>query len=200
MIRGCFDGASRGNPGSAGAGAVILDDGVVVWRRAKPLGVKTNNEAEYNALAILLDELERRGARGAEICGDSRLVISQVTGAWKIKEPRLRALAEPVIARVKELNARCLWVPREQNAEADKMSNWALDKGDFEERGQSPIGEQNAHSVCEMRLKQADSDIWIVSEGAETYAVDLAHERCTCGKKRCRHMERVLSQLRCAGV
>ena len=105
MIRGHFDGASRGNPGKAGAGAVVYEDEKVVWLRAEPLGQMTNNEAEYTALSLLLDELERRGAQGAEICGDSKLVISQVTGAWKIKEPRLRALAEPLIERVRALGA-----------------------------------------------------------------------------------------------
>ena len=113
MIRGHFDGASRGNPGEAGAGAVVYADGQIVWLRAKPLGTKTNNEAEYLALSMLLDELERRGAKGAEICGDSKLVISQVTGAWKIKEPRLFALASPLIDRIRALGAQCRWVPRE---------------------------------------------------------------------------------------
>lgn len=196
MIRGYFDGASRGNPGCAGAGAVIVEDGKVIWRRANPLGMKTNNEAEYYALAMLLDELERRCARGAEIYGDSKLVVSQVSGAWKIKEPRLRALAEPIIARVKALNAVCRWVPREQNAEADKMSNWALDKGDFEEHVQSSPAQPDAPSADNMQIRQADLNIWIVCDGSEKYAVDLVHECCTCGKTHCRHMERVLAALR----
>lgn len=61
MIRAHFDGASRGNPGEAGAGMVIYDGERAIWRCALPLGMKTNNEAEYMALSLLVDELERRG-------------------------------------------------------------------------------------------------------------------------------------------
>ncbi|HPK07315.1 MAG TPA: reverse transcriptase-like protein, partial [Aminivibrio sp.] len=79
-LRGHFDGASRGNPGEAGAGAVLFDGrGTPVWECARPLGKKTNNEAEYLALLLLLEELERRGVP-ADIRGDSRLVVNQVTG------------------------------------------------------------------------------------------------------------------------
>ena len=201
MIRGHFDGASRGNPGEAGAGAVVYDGDAIVWRRAKPLGRKTNNEAEYAALALLLDELERRGVKGAEICGDSRLVISQVTGAWKIKEPRLRELAEPLIARVKSLGAVCRWVPREENAEADRLSNLALDAGDHEERfevaaANTPVPEaaqtaatERAGADGKLSAREAAPHIWLVDDGAETFAVDLIHGRCTCGRPRCAHME-----------
>ncbi|MDR3321094.1 MAG: reverse transcriptase-like protein, partial [Synergistaceae bacterium] len=58
---GYFDGASRGNPGEAGAGACLVDDGAVVWECAEYLGVKTNNEAEYTALLRLLAEVRARG-------------------------------------------------------------------------------------------------------------------------------------------
>ncbi len=201
MIRGHFDGASRGNPGKAGAGAVVYEDEKVVWLCAEPLGEKTNNEAEYLALALLLDELERRGAFGAEICGDSRLVISQITGVWKIKEPRLRALAEPLIERVKALGAHCRWVPREQNAEADRMSNVALDKGAYEESfdvpaKHAPLSDtlqpgtsERADADKSLTAREAAPHIWIVRDGEETFAVDLLHGRCTCGQARCAHME-----------
>ncbi|MBQ4491165.1 MAG: ribonuclease HI family protein [Pyramidobacter sp.] len=199
MIRGHFDGASRGNPGQAGAGAVIYDDGQVVWLRAKPLGEKTNNEAEYTALALLLDELERRGARGAEICGDSKLVISQVTGAWKIKEPRLRALAEPLIERIRALGAKCRWVPREQNAEADRMSNWALDNGDYEENAAAASKPAAAAAPAAAQkgpllIRPAAPGIWLVTDGEETFAVDLVHRRCTCGQEKCAHLELALTE------
>ena len=199
MIRGHFDGASRGNPGQAGAGAVIYDSGQVVWLRAKPLGEKTNNEAEYTALALLLDELERRGARGAEICGDSKLVISQVTGAWKIKEPRLRALAEPLIERIRALGAKCRWVPREQNAEADRMSNWALDNGDYEENAAASSVQAEAPVMKSaqrpsLSIRPAAPGIWLVTDGEETFAVDLVHRRCTCGQEKCAHLELALTE------
>jgi ribonuclease HI len=202
MIRGHFDGASRGNPGPAGAGAVIYDDGKVIWRCAEPLGTHTNNEAEYLALGILASELKRRGLHGMEICGDSRLVISQVTGKWQIREPRLRELASPVISLVRELGARCLWVPREQNSEADRMSNKALDEGHFTEDlsasggSEADPAEKTRPESVFSEILQAAPGIWIVSDGNERYAVDLKHGCCTCaaGRKegRCPHITAVL--------
>lgn len=200
MIRGCFDGASRGNPGPAGAGAVIYDGDRVVWRRALPLGVRTNNEAEYAALALLLDELERRGARGAEVCGDSKLVISQVTGAWKINEPRLRALALPLISRLQALGASCRWVPRALNAEADRLSNAALDTGELTEDAAAPgSGAPPRADAPENRcvFSPAAPGVWIAREGGEVFAVDVIHRRCTCengSSGRCFHMERLLAE------
>lgn len=210
MIRGHFDGASRGNPGEAGAGAVIYDGDRVIWRCAEPLGVRTNNEAEYMALGLLAAELERRGLRGAEICGDSRLVISQVTGAWKIKEPRLKALADPVIARVKAIGARCCWVPREKNAEADRLSNKALDEGRDREDLSSAVPEELSKVLARKKAEepasvvQVSDKIWIVREGGEEFAVDAAHRCCTCEEGRrtgkCRHVETVLLENPFAGA
>lgn len=213
MIRGHFDGASRGNPGDAGAGMVIYDGERVIWRRALPLGMKTNNEAEYMALSLLLDELERRGLKNAEICGDSKLVISQVTGQWKIKEPRLKALAEPIIERMRALQARCRWVPRARNAEADRLSNVALDKGEFIESVPldpgEPILEKQADNFAAARglsagkaggpeLRRVGAKVWLVEENGEEFAVDVEHRCCTCeeGRKtgRCRHIERILME------
>ena len=93
-MKGYFDGASRGNPGEAGAGALLEDErGRVVWETATPLGVRTNNEAEYLALILLLEETARRGLKDFEVYGDSRLVVLQFSRAWKLNEPRLRELA-----------------------------------------------------------------------------------------------------------
>ncbi|MGI6076218.1 MAG: ribonuclease HI family protein [Pyramidobacter sp.] len=204
MIRGHFDGASRGNPGISGAGAVIYDDNRILWRCAEPLGVHTNNEAEYLALAILAAELKRRGLHGVEICGDSKLVISQVTGLWQIKEPRLRELALPVIQLVKELGAQCRWVPRSENAEADRLSNWALDQGALRQDaaaagdGLMKTASEAVKRAAPLSVRQASDRIWIVADGREEYAVDVEHGCCSCekGRKdgRCRHMEAVLNE------
>ena len=219
MIKGFFDGASRGNPGPAGAGAVIYDGERVIWRCAKPLGIKTNNEAEYAALGILADELIRRNVKNPEIRGDSKLIISQVTGAWKIKEARLAALAAPLKEKLKELGASCRWIPREQNSEADRLSNIALDKGSFLEDLENqteptaePVEEKSAQKesdsseVCmktepaqRMRFKRVWGRIWLVADGNEVFAVDLAHGCCSCaeGRKdgRCRHANALLAQI-----
>lgn len=194
MIRGHFDGASRGNPGPAGAGAVIYDGETVVWRCARALGTCTNNEAEYMALAILADELEARGVKSAEICGDSKLVISQISGAWKIKEPRLAALARPIMAKLAALGTSYRWIPRSLNAEADMLSNKALDEGDFTESlpSSASSAEKSALDPAKPSLtaERIRERMWLVKDGDEYYAVDAAHGCCTCSHGRgmqCRH-------------
>jgi ribonuclease HI len=127
-VTGFFDGASRGNPGIAGAGCCILDRGEVVWECAEYLGVKTNNEAEYAALIKLLTEARSRGIDKLEIRGDSKLVVSQVNREWKINKPHLRILAEKAWELTEGMKVRLIWVPREENKLADKLSNRAIDE------------------------------------------------------------------------
>ena len=126
---GYFDGASRGNPGEAGAGACIVDDtGAIIWEYAEYLGKKTNNEAEYAALLSLLEEARKRNVSAIEIRGDSKLVVCQVNREWKINKPHLRALAERAWTLLDGLDAKLSWVPREQNKLADALSNRAIDE------------------------------------------------------------------------
>jgi ribonuclease HI len=127
-LMGFFDGASRGNPGMAGAGCCILDGGEVVWKCAKYLGVKTNNEAEYAALIALLAEACSRGMNEIEIRGDSKLVVSQVNREWKINKPHLRLLAKEAWNLMEGMKVRLIWVPREENHLADELSNIAIDE------------------------------------------------------------------------
>lgn len=124
------DGGARGNPGPAGAGVVILKGGVVVGEVSKYLGpVQTNNWAEYEAVALALAKAKELGLTGdIEFRLDSKLVVEQLMGNWKIKEPTLK----PQVAKVKELlkdfgNVRFGYVPREQNKEADRLVNEAID-------------------------------------------------------------------------
>ncbi|MDR1579549.1 MAG: ribonuclease HI family protein [Synergistaceae bacterium] len=135
-MTGFFDGASRGNPGMAGAGCCILEDGVVIWECAKYLGLKTNNEAEYAALITLLAEARSRGTREIEIRGDSKLVVSQVNREWKINKPHLRVLAQEAWELMEGMKVRLVWVSREENQLADKLSNRAIDErgGEQDER------------------------------------------------------------------
>ena len=126
---GYFDGASRGNPGEAGAGACIVrEDGNPVWECAEYLGKKTNNEAEYAALLLLLNEARARGLTGLEIRGDSKLVVCQFNREWKINKPHLRELAVRAWKLAEGLDVRLAWVPRESNKLADALSNKAIDE------------------------------------------------------------------------
>jgi ribonuclease HI len=125
---GYFDGASRGNPGLAGAGACLVDEGRIVWECAEYLGTKTNNEAEYIALLKLLEEVKSRGLAEVDIRGDSKLVVCQVNRQWKINLPHLRELAAKAWDMMDGTNARIEWVPRGENSLADALSNKAIDK------------------------------------------------------------------------
>ncbi|MQA27618.1 MAG: reverse transcriptase-like protein, partial [Micromonosporaceae bacterium] len=89
------DGGARGNPGPAGYGAVVIDpeSGEVLVERADALGVATNNVAEYSGLIAGLRAAAELGARSVEVLMDSKLVVEQMSGRWKIKHPGLRPLA-----------------------------------------------------------------------------------------------------------
>ena len=123
------DGAARGNPGPAGAGALLLDDrGNVVAELTKFLGHATNNVAEYNGLILGLEEALHRGIRDIDVRLDSLLVVEQMCGRWKIKHPRLQPLARhagELLAKFPRHEIR--HVPREENTRADALSNRAID-------------------------------------------------------------------------
>ncbi|WP_410590666.1 bifunctional RNase H/acid phosphatase [Amycolatopsis sp. lyj-23] len=124
------DGGSRGNPGPAGYGAVVKDaeTGDVLAERKESLGVVTNNVAEYNGLLAGLAAAAELGASTVDVRMDSKLVVEQMSGRWKIKHPDMQPLAE----RAKELAAgfsrvRYEWIPRAQNSHADRLANEAMD-------------------------------------------------------------------------
>src|SRR5690606_33573904 len=127
------DGGSRGNPGIAGAGIVVMADGKQVHSAAIPLGVKTNNEAEYLAVQSALEWLtEFSGTTpvsGAKFVLDSKLVVEQLSRRWKIKEPRLRALADECWQTLSALPfpVHFSHVLRHDNTHADLLANQAMD-------------------------------------------------------------------------
>ena len=124
------DGASRGNPGPAGAGAVLLDaDGHVIAELTKFLGVTTNNVAEYQGFIIGLEEAQRRGVDDLDVRMDSKLVVEQMRGRWKIKHPNMKPLALKAGELFATFPTRTIaHVPREENAIADALSNRAIDE------------------------------------------------------------------------
>ncbi len=130
-MKGYFDGASRGNPGEAGAGALLIDDaGNTVWETASYLGKKTNNEAEYSAAILLLKAAKELGAERLDVFGDSKLVVSQLSKQWKINFPHLRELAKEAWAAADGMKVSYTWVPRASNKRADELSNEAIDGKD----------------------------------------------------------------------
>lgn len=125
------DGGARNNPGPAGAGGVIYENGEKKAEFAQFLGDKqTNNWAEYEAVVIALGKLLEMGLRDHDIQFklDSQLVVEQISGNWKIKEPTLRSQAGKVHSLLKDFgNVTFTHVPREENKEADKLVNEAID-------------------------------------------------------------------------
>ena len=123
------DGGSRGNPGPAAYGAVLkdADTGAVIAEEGTSIGVASNNVAEYSGLIAGL-RLAERFAPGAdiEVRMDSKLVVEQMSGRWKIKHPDMRPLAMEA-TRLAPFGTAYTWVPREQNAHADRLANEALD-------------------------------------------------------------------------
>ena len=125
------DGAAKGNPGPAGAGAVLFGDcGEVLAELHKSLGHATNNVAEYEALILGLEEARRRGIQRLDVRMDSMLVVRQMQGLWKIKHPGLRPLALRAGALLAEFPTRTIeHVPREENSHADRLANLAVELG-----------------------------------------------------------------------
>jgi ribonuclease HI len=124
------DGASRGNPGPAGAGAQITGpDGSVLAEVAEGLGETTNNVAEYTAVIRGLERALELGATDVLLRSDSQLLINQLTGRYRVKSPHL----QPLHRRVRELGARFdtieyEHVRRERNTEADRLANLGVDR------------------------------------------------------------------------
>jgi broad specificity phosphatase PhoE/ribonuclease HI len=129
------DGGSRGNPGVAGYGALVRDavSGRVLWEGAAPLGKESNNVAEYSGLIAGLKAVLRIDA-GADVEArmDSKLVVEQMAGRWKIKHPDMRQLALEARDLAAQISAAggsvsFTWIPREQNKDADALSNDGMD-------------------------------------------------------------------------
>lgn len=125
------DGGARGNPGPAAYGAVVLVDGVPVRYLAGALGIATNNVAEYRGvLAGLTWIAAHEHDVRVEARLDSKLVVEQMSGRWKIKHPDMRRLASAVRAAYPPELVRYTWVPRADNTRADALVNEVLDTRD----------------------------------------------------------------------
>ncbi len=124
------DGGARGNPGPAGAGAYLEDgEGKPVARIYKYLGETTNNVAEYTALIFGLKEALRHKPKKIEIRMDSQLVVRQISGEYRVKEPTLIKLFEQAQSLLSQFSAfEIEHIPREKNKEADKLANLAIDR------------------------------------------------------------------------
>jgi ribonuclease HI len=125
------DGAARGNPGPAGAGALLQDaeTGETVAEIARYLGKRTNNYAEWTAVELALREAQEQGARIVDLRTDSELVARQIAGRYRVRHPDLKPIHARVMTLLAELEGYTVGhVPRERNVEADRLSNVAIDE------------------------------------------------------------------------
>ncbi|MEV0980860.1 bifunctional RNase H/acid phosphatase [Streptomyces sp. NPDC049915] len=147
------DGGSRGNPGPAGYGSVVRDaaSGQTLAERAEYIGVATNNVAEYRGLlAGLRAAHELDASASVHVRMDSKLVIEQMSGRWKIKHPSMKPLAAEAATVFPPGQVTYEWIPRERNKHADRLANEAMDAGGR--------GEQWTPSASRAELDAAASD------------------------------------------
>lgn len=124
------DGASRGNPGPAGAGAIIESgDGAVEDEISEYIGERTNNAAEYIALILALQRAYDLGKREIELYLDSQLVVEQLLGKYKVKSSALKPLYEKATELISRFDSASVsHVHRAENAKADELANDAIDR------------------------------------------------------------------------
>ncbi len=122
------DGASRGNPGHAGAGAIIYKDSSILDQVSQYLGKKTNNEAEYTAVILAIQKLIDHKEQEATFYCDSQLLVKQLNGQYKVKAPTIIPLFKQIKALTQNMNLKFNWVRREQNSEADVLANRGIDE------------------------------------------------------------------------
>ncbi|HEY6636411.1 MAG TPA: ribonuclease HI family protein [Solirubrobacterales bacterium] len=123
------DGGSRGNPGPAAIAAVVTDpSGNELAERAETIGEATNNVAEYRALLLGIELARGLGGDEVEFVGDSKLIVEQVKGNWKVKQDHLRPLHTKVTDALRDLPSWSIrHVKRGKNERADQLLNDALD-------------------------------------------------------------------------
>ena len=157
IFRLSADGGSRGNPGVAGYGAVLSENGKIIAELYDFIGIETNNVAEYNGLLAGLRKVhELDPAARVEVEMDSKLVIEQMSGRWQIKHPGMRDLALKCRDAHDPSLVTYRWIPRDQNSHADRLANKAMD-------GQSgtSIETRVQKNYLTQRLRGGDTPTWI---------------------------------------
>lgn len=129
-IHAFTDGASRGNPGDSGIGIVLKDErGKILATEFGFIGQATNNVAEYTALVTCLKLAQRRGCTNLVIHSDSELLVRQMQGTYKVKEPRLKEFVTQARGLIRAAGFECTFrhVTREHNSDADRLANRGID-------------------------------------------------------------------------
>ncbi len=122
------DGGSRGNPGPAGYGAVVSENGKIIAELFDYIGIATNNVAEYSGLIAGLSAINNLDSSATvDVAMDSKLVVEQMSGRWQIKHAGMRTLAQDARSAHAPTLVNYKWIPRDENSHADRLANKALD-------------------------------------------------------------------------
>tara|TARA_B100000900_G_C20587312_1_gene720134 strand:- start:1679 stop:2254 length:576 start_codon:yes stop_codon:yes gene_type:complete len=125
-----FDGASRGNPGRSGAGAVLYKNDKEIWSVSRNLGIQTNNYAECFAMTLGIDRAFELGIKNLIVEGDSMLIINQLKGKWKIKNKDLKNLHLSIVEKIRHFdNITYKHIYRKYNSRADELANMGITQG-----------------------------------------------------------------------
>ena len=154
------DGGSRGNPGPAGYGAVLHEGNIVIAELYDYIGVATNNVAEYSGLVAGLTAIHQIDPDATiDVRMDSKLVVEQMSGRWKIKHDGMKILAKEAMAAHAPSLVTYTWIPREENAHADHLANRAMDE-------RSGKASQQINFLTErLRMPQIPTMIYFVRHG-----------------------------------
>ncbi len=165
------DGGSRGNPGPAGYGSVVwsADRGEVLAESKQAIERATNNVAEYRGLIAGLEEAAKLGATEVDVCMDSKLVVEQMSGRWKVKHPDMVPLHQQATALSTRFeHITYTWIPRAKNSHADRLANEAMDAAAGIE---TPAQEPKQSATAAVTSPAG----WIGARGAPTRLLLLRH-------------------------
>ncbi|MBY4381544.1 bifunctional RNase H/acid phosphatase [Rhodococcus fascians] len=171
------DGGSRGNPGPAGYGAVVFsaDRSEVLAERRAALGIATNNVAEYRGLIAALAAAADVGAREVEVRMDSKLVVEQMSGRWKVKHPDMIPLQRKAAELARQFDSVTYeWIPRAQNSHADALANEAMDAA-AEGVDLTELPDAEPVATAEPAAKKPESPGWTGAVGEPTRLLLLRH-------------------------
>jgi broad specificity phosphatase PhoE/ribonuclease HI len=171
------DGGSRGNPGPAGYGAVVFaaDHATVLAESKEAIGLTTNNVAEYRGLIAGLTEAGGIGATEVAVRMDSKLVVEQMSGRWRVKHPDLAELnrqAQKLAAGFERISYT--WIPRAQNSHADRLANEAMDAA-AELVGGGSTAAVAAETPASQMVSRSSPAGWTGAQGAPTRMLLLRH-------------------------
>ena len=157
------DGGSRGNPGPAGYGAVVSENGKIIAELFDVIGIATNNVAEYSGLLAGLTHIHSLDPEASiEVAMDSKLVVEQMSGRWQIKHADMRELAKQCRDAHKASLVTYKWIPRDENSHADRLANKALDGGSAHKP--APVIQEN-FLTDRLRSSEVPTTIFFIRHG-----------------------------------